>query len=222
GFIVGSHDHPGHGLSQGKRGVINPPGALVTQAAVQIHEFALETGRTPVVFGHSLGGVVATELVITHRMSVAGLVLSAPAFAPYISWGNRVKLKLLTHLAPQFAQELPYDASRLTHDKEEQAKAEQDPLNHGFKSASLVSWLVESGQRSIEDAQQLDVKTLLLIAGDDPVVDSGQTERFGQQVRSELLTTCRYQDYRHEILNETPERRSRVVADIVQWMQDFT
>nr|MBX2837283.1 lysophospholipase [Gammaproteobacteria bacterium] len=24
GFMVGSHDHPGHGLSQGKRGVINP------------------------------------------------------------------------------------------------------------------------------------------------------------------------------------------------------
>ena len=218
GFRVGSHDHIGHGQSAGKRGVIDPPGALVTQAAIECQKFAFETGSLPVLFGHSLGGVAAVELVVEHGLPVAGLILSAPAFVPYTRWRDRVQVSILAHLAPTFTVERPYDASRLTHDEQIQRKAEADPLNHGFKSASLIDWLLTSGQRQLINAHTLDTDTLMLLAGGDIVVDSSRSEQFVQTALAEKMTVHRYAGYHHEILNETADRAEVVFSDIERWM----
>ena len=218
GFRVGAHDHIGHGQSDGTRGVIDPPGTLVTQAAIQCQNFAMQTGHLPVLFGHSLGGVAAAELVLEHKLPVAGLILSAPAFVPYTRFRDRLLLNTLAHVAPVFTVERPYNASRLTHDESIQQIAEADTLNHGFKSASLIGWLLSAGLRQLNNAHALDTDTLLLIAGGDPVVDSSKTEQFVQAAPAERLTTHRYDDYLHEILNETPERAEKAFADIERWM----
>lgn len=218
GFCVGAHDHPGHGNSTGVRGVIDPPGSLVTQSAIQFQAFARETGSTPILFGHSLGGVIAAELVLIHRLPVMGLILSAPAFVPHISLRNRIRLSVLSQLAPLYAVDIPYDASRLTSDENEQRLANADPLNHGVKSASLVNWLKQAGRRVYDQAEQLNVETLLLIAGSDPVIDSNYSRIFAKRCSTDLLTVHEYEGYRHEILNETPERRNRVMRDIENWL----
>ena len=218
GYRVGAHDHPGHGRSSGKRGVFDPPGQLATQAAIQCQHFAAETGCAPVLFGHSLGGVLAAELVIEHGMPVAGLILSAPAFVPYVRKRDLLQVKLLAHVAPTFSVERPYNASRLTHDEAIREQAEADPLNHGFKSASLVQWLLRSGSRQLAKASELNTDTLLLIAGADPVINSLRTREFANQVADERISVHEYDGFLHEILNETPERAERVFADIMHWM----
>lgn len=221
GFRVGAHDHPGHGRSAGQRGLIAPPGSLATQAALQIQAFAKETDSLPILFGHSLGGTLAVELVLQHHMAVSGLILSAPALAPIMRPIDQVKLKLLTQFAPTLCLDLGYDAGRLTHDDAMKAIATSDPLNHGFKSATLVNWLINSGQRSIEKAEHLNVDTLLLIAGADPVIDSSQTRVFADRITNDILTVHEYDDYYHELLNETPERRERVMTNIDQWLERY-
>jgi len=221
GFRVGAHDHTGHGRSTGQRGLIDPPGAFATQAAIQIQAFAWETDSTPLLFGHSLGGALATEMVLQHHLPVSGLMLSAPAFVPIMRPIDKLKLKLLTLFAPKLCLDLGYDASRLTHDESMQAIATSDPLMHGFKSSTLVNWLLTTGQRSIENAEQLNVDTLLLIAGADPIIDSSQTRVFAKRVPQRLLTVHEYDDYYHELLNETPERRNRVMDDIDEWLNRF-
>jgi len=218
GYVVGAHDHIGHGLSGGKRGVIDPPGALVTQAAIECGKFSLETGRPPVLFGHSLGGVVATELVFEHGLPVAGLILSAPAFVPYTRWQDRLQVKLLALIAPRLTVERPYDASRLTHDENIQTQAEADPLNHGFKSASLVSWLLCSGTRQLSQAARLPVPTLLLIASDDSVVDSSYTHQFASNAPAEFMSSQSYENCRHEILNEIAAIADIAFSDIELWL----
>lgn len=221
GWQVGAHDQPGHGRSGGIRGLIDPPGSLVTQSAIQIQAFANETGSVPFVFGHSLGGVVATELVLQHGLRVKGLILSAPAFVPITSAMDRVKLSLLTVIAPKLCMDLGYNASRLTHDKEIQKLAIADPLIHSYKSTTLVNWLMQSGQKSIDMAATLESPTLLLIAGDDLVVESDETRLFASRVSADKLTLSEYEGFYHELLNETPERRERVLTDIVDWLSQF-
>lgn len=216
--MVGSHDHPGHGLSAGIRGLADPPGALVIQAAIQIQAFAIETGSMPFVFGHSLGGVIATELVLQHGLPVKGLVLSAPAFAPIISRVNRFQLRLLTIMAPRLCLSVKYEVNSLTHDEEIKKLALADPLMHSYKSASLINWLMQSGERSLNMAAALSVSTLLLIAGDDLVVDSAQTRQFASRASADKLTLAEYDGFYHELLNETPERRERVLVDIENWL----
>ncbi len=221
GWRVGAHDHPGHGLSAGQRGLIDPAGSLATQAAIQIQTFASHTGATPLLFGHSLGGVLASELVLEHRLPVAGLLLSAPAYVPLTTFWDRIKLRLLTFVAPRLCLDLGYDASKLTHDQGEQKLAQADSLIHSFKSATLVNWLMTSGRRSLANATQLEVDTLLMIAGADPVIDSEQTRLFASRVPTRYLTVHEYTDAYHELLNEIPERREQVMVDIERWVEQY-
>ncbi|MDB4224018.1 lysophospholipase [Granulosicoccus sp.] len=221
GWLVGAHDQPGHGRSAGKRGLIDPSGALATQTVIQIHAFANEIGSMPIVFGHSLGGVVATELVLQHGLCIQGLVLSAPAFVPITSRLDRIKLRLLTLIAPKLCLDLGYEPNRLTHDKNVQKQAHADPLIHSFKSTTLVNWLIQSGQKSLDLAANLEIPTLLLIAGDDLIADSDKTRLFASRVTAEILTSVEYEGFYHELLNETPERRERVLIDIENWLAEF-
>ncbi len=218
GFRVGAHDHPGHGLSTGKRGVIESPGALVTQAAIQCQQFAAETACKPVLFGHSLGGVAACELVLQNALSVAGLMLSAPSFVLQLRSIDIMKVKLLGRLAPNVTVERPYSASSLTSDDNIRKQAEADTLNHGFRSAGLVYWLITSGAQQLADAGSLPVKTLLMIAGADPVVDSEKTREFARRAPVDKITVKDYDGLLHEILNETPERAEQVMSDMESWL----
>jgi alpha-beta hydrolase superfamily lysophospholipase len=221
GWLVGAHDQPGHGRSAGKRGLIDPSGALATQTAIQIQTFAKEVGSMPIVFGHSLGGVVATELVLQHGLSVKGLVLSAPAFVPITSRLDRFKWRVLTLIAPRLCLDLGYEPNRLTHDENVQKLAHADPLIHSFKSTTLVNWLIQSGQRSLSLAANLKTPTLLLIAGDDLIADPDKTRLFASRVTADILTSVDYEGFYHELLNETPERRERVLVDIENWLAKF-
>lgn len=221
GYEVAAHDHPGHGKSLGKRGVINSDDALVDAAINQFQAFENETGATPILFGHSLGGLVATAMVLDKKVAVAGLILSAPAYSPFITTLNKLKLKLLKAVAPRFTQQLPYNAELLTQDEQEQEKGRTDPLNHRYKSAGIVEWIVRAGRRSIHSAGSLDVPALILIPGSDAVVDATQTQLFVDNAPTEKLTVIRYENYMHEMLNETPERRGRVLSDIERWLADL-
>jgi len=218
GFVVGAHDHPGHGQSSGKRGVLDSKEHLETCAAKEFDAFRTETGSIPYLFGHSLGGLVATSMVLNHNVEVAGLLLSAPAYKPIISLSNRIKVAVLNLIAPRYTQQLPYHAHNLTHDTIEQEKGRSDPLNHRHKSASIITWLVAAGKRSIKQANKLDVPTLILIPGDDLVVDSQGVKDFINAAQSHYITEHYYPDFRHEVLNETPDRRQQVLADIEQWL----
>lgn len=218
GYTVGAHDHPGHGKSAGERGVISYSGELEIEAAKQLVEFKKEVNGEVILFGHSLGGLAAASMVLNHKVSVAGLILSAPALKPLISPWNKFKLGLLKYIAPGFSQQLPYEAEKLTSDATEQQKGTNDPLNHRYKSVGIVLWLIEIGQLTLSRAHLINVPMLMLVAGDDLVVDAQACLQFSAAVSDTLRTEHLYEGYRHEVLNETPVKRERVLADITHWL----
>ncbi len=218
GWRVGAHDHPGHGRSGGVRGRLPRAGSYATHAAAELERFAAETGATPFVFGHSLGAVVACELALLNGVEVAGLVLSAPAIVPRLTRRDALKLRTLSLLAPSLALELPYDATRLTHDAEQQSAALADPWIHGFKSAEKIGWLMRTAERVRRAGSALEVDALVLIAGEDVVIDTARTREFIADAPSGRVTVRTYEGAHHELLNERPALRERVANDIVDWL----
>ena len=218
GWPVGAHDHPGHGRSGGRRGRLPATGSYAACAEAECARFAGETGAAPFLFGHSLGGVVAIELAIEHRAELAGLVLSAPAIVPRLTRRESAKLGTLSLLAPWLTLELPYEPARLTHDPEQQRAALADPWIHRFKSAEKIGWLMRAARRLAEAGDRLEVETLVLIAGDDVVIDTELTRRFVARAPARLVTVNTYEGAHHELLNEGPALRGRVEDDIVAWL----
>jgi len=191
---------------------------MATRAAIECSTFAHACGAAPFVFGHSLGGVVACELALLHGIELAGLVLSAPAIVPQLTRAEALKLRTLALLAPGHTVELPYDPTRLTHDPEQQRLALADPLIHGFKSAELIGWLMHAAEQVLAASHLLDVPTLVLIAGDDVVIDTERTRQFVSGAPQRLITAVEHAGCHHELLNERPQARQRVEDDIVAWL----
>jgi pimeloyl-ACP methyl ester carboxylesterase len=72
-------DQRGHGHSDAPRGSYRPQ-VLADDAAALLE--AVAPGQAAVVFGHSMGGAVASALAVRHPELVAGLVLVDPQYAP--------------------------------------------------------------------------------------------------------------------------------------------
>lgn len=219
GWQVRAHDHRGHGASDGKRGVLERSDAFADDAAAQIEQFGRDLGQPPILLGHSMGGGMAAELVVTRRLPVAGLVLSSPALAIPLAAPMRAAVKLLNLAAPTLALGNGLDATYLSHDAATVAAYRGDPLVHDRACARLVSWLYQAGLQARQNAASLSVPTVLLVAGADRLVDPAGSRQFAQRAPARQLAMHWYDDAWHEIFNENAERRERVLADLQAWLQ---
>jgi len=174
----------------------------------------------PVLLGHSLGGALALELVLQRALKPAALVLSSPALKPNMSHWQQVQLKAMRLLAPNVVIDKNSDPNALTTDPIEVQAHRDDPLNHSKVSARLIHWLVTSGAKSLSLADTLTTPTLLLVAGADRVVDPTASLQFSA-IAGEHVTLKVYDGYRHEIFNETEQRRQRAFADVAGWLDNF-
>ncbi|RKI22396.1 alpha/beta fold hydrolase, partial [Corallococcus sp. AB004] len=77
GFAVVAQDHRGHGHSGGDRQSMESMQQLVDDVDGVIQDARTRHPGVPVVvFGHSMGGLIATHYVLQHAPGVSGLILS--------------------------------------------------------------------------------------------------------------------------------------------------
>ena len=65
-------------------------------------------------------------------------------------------------------------------------------------------------------AAALTIPTLLVVAGDDHLVDARGSDAFFKQLAPAIGTMIRYDDFYHEIFNEVESRR--VFEDVRAWL----
>ncbi len=222
GWQVRAHDHHGHGRSPGVRGTIPRSGAMVEDATDLVGRFARELGRRPILLGHSMGGALAAELVVVRRLPVAGLVLSTPALDTGLNRLQRLLLKAMMRLAPGRTMGNGLDPRKISHDIAVVEDYLADPLVHDRVSARLVAWLVAAGEGAIAGADGLAVDTLMLVAGDDALVSAEGSRRFAGRAPAGRVTLHCYEGLWHEVFNECPEDRARVLADLEAWLAPRT
>ena len=119
GLAVHALDHRGHGRSGGARGVLAPAGDLRRDAVGLVADFAKECASAPLLLGHSMGGALAAELVLTGAFPVRALVLSSPALALRMSALQKALLWLLVRAAPDLAIANGLRPEWLSHDQDE-------------------------------------------------------------------------------------------------------
>ena len=227
GIAVRSYDHRGFGQSGGPRGVIPNEAAFLDDAKLVFDAFAVEARASsdlelPIVIGHSMGGAIAARAVTGRWITPGGLVLSSPALKLPLRALDRWRVRLGVALAPNKVQPHGLPLDKISHDQDVLVATKNDPFCHDSVSPRVVAFLLDAGRRARRDAARIEIPTLLLVSGDDHLVDPEGAREFARAMPSGRVTLHEYDGLYHEVFNEREPDRARVLGDLRNWIEQHT
>jgi alpha-beta hydrolase superfamily lysophospholipase len=217
GLSVRCYDQRGHGRSEGPRGDVINGDPMIQDAAIVIDDFAAHFADPPWLFGDSMGGLFAARFALAGLSRLRGVILSSPALAVRLSGVETALFKALEALAPWFGVPIGLSARFLSHDSQVAVAYKADPLVHGRISARLMRSMLSSMAYCQSHAAAMSVPTLLLVAGDDRLVDTEGSKQFFAQLPPGLAQLHVYDGFYHEIFNEVEAERP--YADLRTWLE---
>lgn len=221
GYAVHAPDLRGHGESEGERFFVE----TFDEYVEDLHAFLgrvreRENGRPLFLMGHSMGGAVASLLVLDRAPDLAGLVLTAPALQP-----NENVSPILIRLAGVISRFFPrapvtkVDVKSLSHLPAVVEAARKDPLsNERPAPARTGNEILRAMRRIQERAAEISLPLLVLHGTEDHLTNPGGSETLFKRAGSVDKDLKLYEGLYHELLNE-PERE-QVLGDIVRWMDE--
>jgi alpha-beta hydrolase superfamily lysophospholipase len=215
GIEVVAIDHRGFGGSGGRRGHIRSFRTYVDDAEDQLTQVRT-LGLPTVLFGHSMGGLIALLTVLEHREPGPDLlVLSAPALAAAVPAPLRALTPLAARLAPGLPVPSPIGMHQLATDPDVGRAYLADPVNVRTASPTLGAELLRSMRWANAHLDELDVPTLVVHGGDDHLVPTASSAPLAARpgVERRVLPGLR-----HEVCNEPGN--TELVADIARWIFD--
>lgn len=218
GLDVRSYDHRGHGESQGKRGSIPHRDSLLDDAKFIFDDFAKDKFQTPFLLGHSMGGGIVASLVARKFIKPRGLVMSSPALSAKLNLLQKFQVNFGNLFLPDASFETGLPIDNISSDKEVVEKYKNDPLVHNRVTPRLGKFILDEGKKSLEAAKKWTVPTLLIVPGNDRIVDSDGAKTFYNNLPKELGTMHFYENLYHETLNEIPTEREKVYENLKMWL----
>jgi alpha-beta hydrolase superfamily lysophospholipase len=216
GWNVVGHDQRGHGASEGARGALAQRDDLLRDLALVIDAVRAQNPGPLVLFGHSLGGLVAARFVAERLRAVDALVLSSPALDAGMNAFQKLLLAVLGPLAPNLAVNNGLKPAWISRDPAVVRAYVADPLVHDRVTPKLVRFIVDGGEFVRARAARWAVPTLLLWAGSDRCVAPAGSAALAAAAPKSMLTARAFGPLFHEIFNE-PEQRE-VFAVLGDWL----
>jgi alpha-beta hydrolase superfamily lysophospholipase/SAM-dependent methyltransferase len=206
-------DARGHGRSPGERGAANNFIDIVKDVNAfarhisERHGIAIED---TIVLAHSLAAISVAAWVHDYAPPIRAMILATAAF--------RVKLyvpfaiPVLRLFRPRFVKS--YVKSRmLTHDREQAAQYESDPLIFRQIAVNLLLNLHDTARRLLADAGAINTPTLMIAAERDWVVSLKAQQRFFDGLSSSIKRMHVIPDAYHAIFHE---KNRHAVVDLVR------
>ena len=231
GFAVIIIDPRGQGLSS--RLLDDPMKSYVTQfegycddLAFVVDAFKSDLPRPHIVMGHSMGGTIGLQTILTGRLNPAACVFTAPmlelhdldtpmmsAAVRFLSWAG-MKYKNLPFQSGRSGTPVPFRANKLTSDPnryqlwatyfENHKRLRVGAPTFGWISASLRAMKFVN-----DNAQHLKIPALIIGCGADPIVKPASNEDFAKLAGVDYVNIP---GALHEILLERDEYRDQFWA----------
>ncbi len=220
GFSVYALDHRGHGKSEGERANVRVFREFIQDLKAYIDHLKEQNLASPVyLLGHSMGAVIATQLVLEHPHKVDGLILSG-AFLRNATKVSPLLLSL-SGLVSKLLPSLPttqLDATLISRDTAIVEAYQKDPLiYHGGTKARMGAELLSAGPYILERAAGLNLPLLVMHGGSDQIADKTGSQELYEKAGSSDKTLKIYNDFYHEIFNELS--REEVFKEVISWLK---
>ena len=221
GFAVCSYDQRGHGRSEGLRGYVKRFSDFIddlqTFHALEAERFR---GKPMFLFGHSIGGTIATVYFAGHQHDFAGGVFSAATVLPgsSVTRSSILVARALSAVLPKIGVAL-IDASGISRDRSVVDAYVNDPLVYRGKiRARLGAELINTIERALPPKMSVIEGPILLVHGtEDRLSNTEGSALLYRSVKSKDRTLKYYKGFYHETLNEPG--RDEVLSDIVSWLE---
>lgn len=222
GYGIYTCDLPGHGQSEGKRTYINRFQEYPDTVAAYTGQVQNWQPDTPIIlYGHSMGSLIALHLLAHHPRPYQGVVFSSP---PYTTPDDVSPLliaagKVLTRVWPTM-RILEIDVDALSRDPQVIQAYQQDPLVVHKKTTARLG--VEL-QRAIQEGQQLagriELPALILQGEEDKIIDPAGARHLHRDLASALKELEIIPDAYHELHNEPPPAREKAFSTLESWLE---
>jgi acylglycerol lipase len=223
GFAAYADDHHGHGKSEGQRCFIGKWDDFVEDERLLKEDFL---GRHPecrnlprFLLGHSMGSLIAFSYIVKYGNDFTGLVLSGfgTRNGSNVSPLLKALAGILSMLLPRFTLNPKLGDGRVTNDEEETEKARNDPLMAAnIITARLARELMAAQEKVRSLAPSLKLP-LLAQSGSIDTFMLGR-EEFDGIFTMKDKTIKIYKDLCHEVYNEIPKEREKVLNDLAGWL----
>jgi alpha-beta hydrolase superfamily lysophospholipase len=224
GVSIWAPDHRGHGRSEGKRGhVLNfSQYSNDLRIMVQLARVDLAEGMKCFLLGHSLGGLIALDFCRRYPDLIDGVIASSPALGMVIEVPRVKKLLgfIMSSVWPGLSMSNELDASKISHDHHVVKAYQDDPLVHDRVSARFFTEFLAAMETVRQAAASIQTPLLLQVAGDDHLVSSNSSREFFGTLTLKDKRIHVYDGMYHEIYNEPPDQRQRVLSDLENWLKD--
>jgi len=219
GYAVYAIDHRGHGKSEGTRAYVDNFNDYLIDLKTFFDMVRKDNKNAKIfLFGHSLGGTIATAYAIEHQDELAGLMDSGSSLvsAPGVSPALLAMAGIVSALAPKMGVTL-LDASLISRDQSVVDAYVNDPLVfRGKIPARTGAELARMWKQLPDKMPEIKLPILIMHGMADQLTDPRGSQLLYERAGSKDKTLKIYDDCYHEICNE-PDRE-QVFADMESWL----
>lgn len=223
--VVVSHDHVGHGKSEGERVMVETFDVFVKDVFAHLDEIKKSHPDLPVyIFGHSMGGTIATLAACEKPDYFAAVVLSSPGIliAPEIAPG-RLKVffgRMLNRFFPRMQILPPVDPIAISTDPKTVEEYRTDPLIwHSGVKLRIATAFGDAMDRIKNWIPSIQWPFLVIHGDNDTLTYIGGSELLEKEAKSEDKEIKIYKGLKHELLNEVKEEAEKVKSHVVEWLR---
>jgi alpha-beta hydrolase superfamily lysophospholipase len=220
GIEVHAYDHRGFGGSAGPRAYVERWSIYHDDLDVRITALReTHPGMPLILYGHSMGGLVALGYVLADvpRPMPDLLVLSAPGIEATVPGWKRRLAAALTNVVPRMRLANGLAEDGLSRDPAIRAAADADPLCQSTSTVRLGAEAFREQERvqaALAATRALPVTTYVFHGSADPIVPVTATVRLEGRPN---VTRRVHDGLRHECHHE-PEHED-VLAEVVAWIR---
>ncbi|KAG9472329.1 monoglyceride lipase [Eleutherodactylus coqui] len=221
-FYVFSHDHVGHGQSEGDRMIVSDFQIYVRDSLQHVDLVRKAFPDLPMfICGHSMGGAISILMANERPTEFSGLVLISPLVLPNPESATSFKVfaaKILNHVLPNLSLGC-IDPNSVSRNKQEVQSYVTDPLvYHGGMKVSFGVQLLNATSRVEKALPHFKLPLLLFHGTADKLCDIRGSQLMMDTVPSEDKTLKVYDKGFHALHKELPEVTSSVFQEIERWL----